>query len=135
MNRHDEPDPRRLWGALGESIRPWAGWITAVVGIVALTLGYLGVSREILVAKQLPYVVSGGLAGIALVFIGGVLLGTQDVRRQGQRLEVLERQVQDLHDVLLVSDTSGASGSTSPTDTVEQHTEQHTEQPDGAATG
>jgi len=106
-----DQDPTALWAWVGESVRPWLGWVVGVLGGLLLLLGYLGVSRELLVAKQLPFLVSGGLTGVALVFIGGVLLGTQDVRRQGQRIEALERMVGDLHAILLteVADHDGAA--------------------------
>ncbi len=104
MTKPEDVDPQVMWAWVADALRPWAGWVIAIIGTVALTVGYLGVSREVLVAKQLPYVVSGGLGGIALVFIGGVLLGTQDVRRQGQRIARLESLISDLHDVLLEAD-------------------------------
>jgi hypothetical protein len=99
--RPTEPDPRLIWRWAGDAIRPVLGWILTIVGAVALILGYLGVSGEVLVARQLPYVVSGGLAGIAMVFLGGIYLGAQDVRRSTERILRLERLVGELHAVLL----------------------------------
>lgn len=48
-----------------------AGTVTAV-GIVCIILGWLGVARSTLVEEQLPYVVSGGLLGVALCVIGAL---------------------------------------------------------------
>jgi hypothetical protein len=59
------------------------------------------VSRNALVAKQLPYVISGGIGGIALVGVGAVFLGTEELRRDSGRLDRLERMVLELHAVLL----------------------------------
>lgn len=67
-----------------------------------MILGWFGVSGTPLVAKQLPYLVSGGLGGLALVFLGGLALGAADIRRAAARLDRLERQVGDLHRLLLV---------------------------------
>ncbi len=64
--------------------RPSGGWLTerrlgaagaalGVAGIVLVVIGWVGTSRTILVAGQIPYVVSGGLLGLALVFLGGFL--------------------------------------------------------------
>lgn len=41
-------------------------------GIVAIVLGWVGASRSILVVKQIPYLISGGLLGVALATIGGL---------------------------------------------------------------
>lgn len=48
-----------------------AGGALAVSGVVLIVVGWVGTSRTILVAGQIPYVVSGGLLGLALVFLGG----------------------------------------------------------------
>lgn len=41
------------------------------LGIVVVLLGWLGASDTVLVFEQVPYLISGGLLGIALVFGGG----------------------------------------------------------------
>jgi hypothetical protein len=78
------------------------GWALAVIGAVLILIGYLGVAHEALVAKQIPYLVSGGIGGMVLVAVGAFLLGTDDVRKQLQRVEHLETMVEDLHRTLLV---------------------------------
>jgi hypothetical protein len=55
------------------------------------------VSGESLTAKQIPYLVSAGLTGIALFILAGVFLATDDVRRQFERIGELERKVDDLY--------------------------------------
>ena len=52
-------------------------------------------------AKQLPYLVSGGILGVALVSMGAFVLGTEDLRKDSGRLDRLERLVNELHAVLL----------------------------------
>ena len=49
------------------------GGALVVAGLVAVIVGYVGTSRTILVSGQIPYLVSGGLLGLALVFVGGFL--------------------------------------------------------------
>jgi hypothetical protein len=45
-------------------------------GIVLIILGWLGSSRSILVAEQVPYLISGGLLGLALATIGALTFFT-----------------------------------------------------------
>ncbi|HEY2427294.1 MAG TPA: hypothetical protein VGI06_00075 [Acidimicrobiales bacterium] len=48
-----------------------AGGVLMPLGILLVVLGWLGASHTVLVFEQIPYVVSGGLLGVGLVFIGG----------------------------------------------------------------
>lgn len=50
-----------------------AGALLMPAGIVAILLGWYGTAHTKYQYNQLPYVVSGGLLGLALVFIGGFL--------------------------------------------------------------
>lgn len=97
----DFPDTRLFWRWAGQATRPVVGWILIGLGGVAIVLGYLGVSREALVAKQIPYLVSGGITGMVLVAVGAFFLGTEDLRKQLLRLDRIEEQVDELHAVLL----------------------------------
>jgi hypothetical protein len=47
------------------------GGVLLPLGVLLIVLGWLGASRTILPFEQIPYVVSGGLLGIAFVIIGG----------------------------------------------------------------
>jgi hypothetical protein len=99
------PDRRVFWTWVWTSIRPVVGWVLAALGALSLLLGWYGVSGEALTAKQLPYLVSGGLTGIALVIVAAVFLATEDVRRQLARVDDLQRKVDDLYG-LFVADLS-----------------------------
>src|SRR6266536_1759572 len=80
--RDDElPDPALFWHWVLRSTRPVYGWILVGLGFIAVLIGYLGISREALVAKQIPYLISGGIGGIALVGFGAMLVGTEDLKR------------------------------------------------------
>lgn len=45
-------------------------------GLAAIVLGWVGASRSILVVKQIPYLISGGLLGVALATIGALTFFT-----------------------------------------------------------
>lgn len=102
IDEDDLPDGRLLWRWVGKATRPVVGWILIGIGGLAILLGYLGVSREALVAKQLPYLISGGIGGMVLVAIGAFFLGTEDLRKELLRLHRLEEMVEQLHMTLLV---------------------------------
>src|SRR5438874_1207925 len=58
---------------------PTERWLFALggglvlAGIVLVIIGWVGTSRTVLVAGQIPYVVSGGLLGLGLIFLGAFL--------------------------------------------------------------
>lgn len=53
----------------------WAGIALVVVGIVVVFVGYWGASDTAVLAEQMPYMLSGGAIGLALVIVGAVLIG------------------------------------------------------------
>jgi hypothetical protein len=77
------------------------GWVLVALGALALFLGWYGVSGESLTAKQLPYLVSGGLTGIALVVVASAFLATEDIRRQLSQVDDLRRKVDDLYSLFV----------------------------------
>jgi hypothetical protein len=91
------PDRRLFWQWVWSAVRPYVGWVLAAAGGAALLAGWFGVSGEALTAKQMPYLVSGGLAGVALVILAGVFLATDDIRRQFARIGDLERKVDQMY--------------------------------------
>jgi len=119
-SRPDMPDPALFWKWVGRATRPVWGWILVGVGLLLILIGYLGISREALVAKQLPYLISGGIGGIAFVGFGAMLIGTEDLKRAQERIDHLEDLVNDLHAALLIrsdapplstnGDTAGQTG-------------------------
>ena len=97
----DEPDPREVWRWVSTAVRPWLGWALIGIGAVLMLFGYLGVSREALPGKQIPYLVSGGIGGMLLAVLGAYFLGTQELRRDSGRLDRVEAMVEELHAALL----------------------------------
>lgn len=110
----EQPDAAVLWRWVWSSVRPVLGYVFVGLGLVLLLTAYLGVSREVLVARQLPYLVSGGLFGLAAVTLGSRLLLIEDLRRDGGRLDTLERAVTELHTALLSRPDAPPPGSDQP---------------------
>ena len=112
----DEPDPRLLWRWVGRASRPWVGWVFIGLGALLVLLGYLGVSREAIVEKQIPYLVSGGIGGVLLCVVGAYFLGTEELRKDSGRLDRLEPMVEELHAALLdAARRAGASADATAT--------------------
>jgi hypothetical protein len=65
----------------------------ALLGAVCLLLGYLGLSRHVYPAQQLPYILSGGLVGLFLLGIAGTLWLSADMQDEWRRLRDLEDAV------------------------------------------
>jgi hypothetical protein len=97
----DEPDAALFWRWVWDSVRPVLGYVLVGLGLLALLIGWYGVSGESIVAKQLPYLASGGLLGVALVVLGARFLLIQDIRRDSGRLDRLETMLNELHAALL----------------------------------
>ena len=110
-----QPDSAALWRWLWASIRPYLGYILIALGGILLLVAYLGVSREVIVARQIPYLVSGGLFGLGAITLGGRLLLIEDLRRDSGRLDRLEKAVQELHQVLLYRPDAPSSAEASAT--------------------
>lgn len=119
----DLPDRRHFWLWVWSAVRPVFGWVLAGLGLLALFLGWYGVSGQALTAKQLPYLVSGGLTGIALIVLAAAFLATEDVRRQLAHVKEMERKLDELYSLFveeLGASTQPAGGvaSTSPSSIV-----------------
>jgi hypothetical protein len=86
-------DPRRRWrlltgvGSLG---------LAAVVGLV----GWLKLSLEPAVNRQIPYLASAGMTLVILAAIGGSLLVAEQLRSDDQRIADLEDAVRRLAETL-----------------------------------
>jgi len=48
--------------------------VVMIVGLLAIILGWVGASRSTILEEQVPYLISGGLLGVALSTIGALLL-------------------------------------------------------------
>src|SRR5882757_2219590 len=107
---HDDdlPDTALFWRWVGKATRPVVGWILLGLSALFILFGWIGVSGTPIVAKQIPYVVSGGIAGVFLAIAGAYFLGTEELRKDSGRLDRLERMVSELHTALLARDDAPA---------------------------
>ena len=80
MNR---PGSSPNFGAFGGI----AGIVLAGLGLLAIGLGANGVSSNLFIQAQLPYLISGGLIGLALVILGAAMLVIQNSREDRALLE------------------------------------------------
>jgi hypothetical protein len=67
-----------------------------VVGVVALVNGWIGVSGTAYSVEQMPYVVSGGVAGIFLLGLAAVLWLSADLRDEWRMLADIEEGLERL---------------------------------------
>jgi hypothetical protein len=84
------------------------GAILMPLGLIAIFLGWYGVAHAKYQYDQLPYVVSGGLLGLALVFLGGFLYFGAWLARIGTEQRESARQLTDA--MLLLVDVVGKQG-------------------------
>ena len=55
-------------------IASWSGGVLVVAGFYAVVLGWHGAASRTSPALQLPYLVSGGFGGLAMITFGALLL-------------------------------------------------------------
>lgn len=88
----------RTGGIDGERVLFILGAVAAPLGLFLIGIGWYGSAGSGLVFEQVPYVVSGGLAGLAFVVVGCTLYGcwwiTRSIREQRERHD-LSVQKQD----------------------------------------
>jgi hypothetical protein len=90
----------RLGGQLGVGL--------CLLGFLIIFLGWNGAGSHNYVPAQFPYLISGGIAGLAVVVIGAAMLVVQNQRADRARVEaVLERLVAAVE---LQSGSAGAAG-------------------------
>lgn len=70
-----------------------AAAVLAVAAVVVTVLGYLGVSRELEVAFQLPYLASAGVGALLLAGAAAALVLGAQLQRDTERLDDLEDSV------------------------------------------
>lgn len=76
----------RLGGQLGVAL--------CLIGFLAIFLGWNGAGSHNVLMAQFPYLISGGIAGLAVVVVGAAMLVVQNQRADRARVEaVLERLV------------------------------------------
>lgn len=109
------------------SIERWlmvAGAILIAIGIPTMLVGWYGAARTPYVFEQVPYLISGGLVGLAFTILGGLLYfaywltrQVQETRRLSDRTEETMRRLETilvrLAPAAVVDDASSATKATS----------------------
>lgn len=94
-------DLRETWQVL-------IGSLLVAIGVVAIVLGSVGAANSPLVAEQIPYVVSGGILGLALTVLGGFFFWGHWLYRQYERNEHHQRATAELLRELIATTRPGA---------------------------
>lgn len=81
------------WDRLGGGL----GIVYCIAGLVLIFLGWNGAASYDRVAAQMPYVVSGGLAGLALCVIGAGVIVASVARAERAKLQA---SIEDLREAL-----------------------------------
>jgi hypothetical protein len=100
-------DVSRLRGRSGgRSMERWlmiVGAALVIIGLPVIVLGWYGASRTPYVFEQLPYVISGGILGLALAVVGGLFYFAywitrqiQETRRQSDQTQQSLGEIKDL---------------------------------------
>ena len=63
------------------------------IGVVAMIVGYVGVSGTRETADQIPYVVSGGMVGLFLLGTGVMLWLSADMRDEWRKLDAIDQRL------------------------------------------
>ena len=89
------PKPRSR-GTRGEFLKDNARALTAVAllgaGIVFVLLGWYGAANTNILTEQIPYLISGGLLGVALIIVAGFFASSASLERQNRELREDLRQ-------------------------------------------
>ena len=77
-----------------------AGWALIVLGAVALLLGALGVGDSPFVARQLNYLITGGIGGLFLLGAGAVLVFSADLHDEWRKLDRIDAALEEQNTLL-----------------------------------
>lgn len=89
------------------------GILFCIAGLVVIFFGWNGAAETDRVASQMPYIISGGLAGLALCVIGTGLLVTASARTERVKLQAsvdeLREALQRTAEAAVVTGGAGAA--------------------------
>lgn len=91
-----------------------AGAVLMPIGIVVICLGWYGIANTPYVYNQLVYIVSGGMLGLGITFIGGFLYFAAWIARVGADLKDSDKRLSDTLLVLADSVSHASAGTAAP---------------------
>jgi hypothetical protein len=91
-----------------------AAVVAAIVGAVALVLGWIGVSGKGLPAEQIPYLVSGAIFGVFAIGIAATLWLSADLRDEWRKLDDIHQALRSLESSESSENGTGAGGESDP---------------------
>ncbi len=83
-------NPNDLQSRLRSGYGKFGGRLAVILiglGLLAIGLGWNGASSDPRVAAQFPYLISGGVLGLAFIIVGAALIVIQAYREERMRLE------------------------------------------------
>jgi hypothetical protein len=83
--------------------------VLVVAGVLALIVGWVGVSGTGLAAEQLPYLISGGLGGIGMIAVGCTMWVSADLQDEWRRLDALEERLGELRKAAVATSTEAVA--------------------------
>ena len=98
--------PRSRWTALRASYGAWiwAGVVLCAIGFVLIVYTWGRVAALLNVALQLPYIVSGGFTGLALIVVGLTVINVatkrQDAAERSRQLSELRELLAEMRSAL-----------------------------------
>jgi len=95
-----------------------AGAAMVVIGVPVIVLGWYGASHTPYVFEQVPYLISGGLLGLALALLGGLFYFaywiTKQIQETRRQTEQTGRALGEIRDLLAngaIANAGGTAGS------------------------
>ena len=91
------PETRRGWRLMGyvkTHVDKVAAWVAIVAGVIALAVGWNGVWHTLITGEQMPYIVSGGIAGIFLLGLGALWWVSSEFRQERSSLDAVAHHLE-----------------------------------------
>ena len=92
----------QLGGQLGVGI--------CLLGFVAIFLGWNGAASHGTIVQQFPYLISGGVSGLALIIVGASLIVVESQRAERVQLQATITQLQETLDRMAMARAAAGNG-------------------------
>ena len=71
---------------LAENVRLVLAVVLLVIGVILVLLGWYGAAHTNILTEQIPYLISGGLLGMALIIVAGVIGSSASLSRENREM-------------------------------------------------